>query len=400
MRCVGMILAVAAATAASGVSATVWRRQDASCRIGMQPPLAHAPRVTLGPDRYRSQTYDFTHFEDVVLPKWLERFQVGPEPGNFSFLPMDAKDHAPTVYGAADVAHVLAGTNQFNLTATESAAWAGHVNSFQDAATGFYNIENYESVGFQPWHAAAYAASAVRLAGGKGPAFPFKFATEIAGNESSWAPTFEPLLDPHGGPGMPHDFWSAGHKIAGVPAVLTMFNQTAQPELEPFLRWYWAWLGGAANRTVGFWCEDAPSVEVCLGGSFHIYFYFTWMRRGWPYPATVLDTALGMQGKDGLWGGGSPNYIDLDGLYSVTRSSVLAGRARWSDVESACDRLVAAAAKALNDDNEVLRSGVYAKNTHTLPAPIVAVAECAKHFPAMVRTRRPWVVTLDIAPFV
>lgn len=178
------------------------------------------------------------------------------------------------------------------------------------------------------------------------------------------------------------------------------FNTSGQASIDPFLEWYWQWLNGSANSTVGFWCVHQPKVEDCLGGSFHIYFMFSWMRRQWPYVSQVLDSALSMQSSEGLWGSFPPNYIDLDGLYSVTRSSVFAGQARWADVEAACDRLVAAAAKALNDDDTVLDTSPYASNTHTLPAPITAVAECSKHFPSMVVTRRPWVVTLDKAPFV
>jgi hypothetical protein len=172
------------------------------------------------------QVYDFTHFEDVVLPKWLARFRRSDTPGDYAFLPVTSADSTPaaTVYGASDVAHVLAGTNQFNLSSSDSAAWASHINSFQINTTGFYEIQPYESVGYQPWHAAAYAGSAVKLSGGSGPAYPFQFALDIANNKSSWAPTFEPLLDPPAGPGMPHDFWSAGHKIAGVPSVLTQVS--------------------------------------------------------------------------------------------------------------------------------------------------------------------------------
>lgn len=165
-----------------------------------------------------------------TLRMWC--FQNGSRGSSFptsrattAFLPVSS-DSAPaaTVYGVSDVAHVLAGTNQFNLSASDSAAWAAHINSFQINSTGFYTVQPFENVGFQPWHGAAYAASAVKLSGGSGPAFPFQFALDIASNKSGWAPTFEPLLDPPAGPGMPHDFWSAGHKIAGDPSVLTQVS--------------------------------------------------------------------------------------------------------------------------------------------------------------------------------
>ena len=77
-------------------------------------------------------------------------------------------------------------------------------------------------------------------------------------------------------------------------------------------------------------------------------------------------------------------------MYQVTRPSLQLGKARWDEVERACDRLMALVTAALNDKRALLGAGsAVGKITHGLPALVGAVAECGKQFPAMIKTTRP-----------
>lgn len=93
--------------------------------------------------------------------------------------------------------------------------------------------QSYEHCGFNPWHSGAYGAAAIKLVKGSGPKYPYKWALDIANNASSWVPTFAPLLDP-----TDRTIWSSGHKIAGIPAALVMFNTTPSEGHPEFINWW------------------------------------------------------------------------------------------------------------------------------------------------------------------
>jgi hypothetical protein len=104
------------------------------------------------------------------------------------------------------------------------------------------------------------------------------------------------------------------------------------------------------------------------------------------HPEALLSFALSLQGDDGLWQGDAGS-MTLDGIFQTTRSSVQLGRRDWDLVEDACDRLLATQAPRVNDAGYVLGRS---QNSHQLPNIVAAIGECATHFPALVKTRRPW----------
>jgi hypothetical protein len=350
-----------------------------------------------------AQPFDFTRFEISLLPQWLRLFRAGAAPGAFSFLSANASTAGPTLYGAADVAHVLATTNALgNLSAADRAAWAAQINAFQSPATGFFAVAPWEQAGLQPWHAAAYATAALVLLGAQ-PAAPLAWAVSVAeGGPSAWAAEFDGLLNATT-PTCP-SIWCMGHKIAAFPAALLMTRGRARDGA--FFAW-WAsvFLGPAVDPATAMWCSRpqwAPPSVACLGGAFHMNFVLSALRQPLFLPRTLLTVVAGMQSAGtGLWGGdASPNYIDLDGVYQVVRPAAQVGAGpEWAAARAACVRYLAAAEAALNDPTRVL-GAVYGTNTHILPAAVAGVAECGKFFPELVRTLRPWVQTLDVAPFV
>lgn len=351
-----------------------------------------------------AQPFDFTHFEEALLPRWLDLFRAAPEPGAFSFLSANASAAGATLYGSADVAHVLATVNALNLTAVDRAAWAARLNAFQDPSTGFFRLRPWEQAGLQPWHSGAYATAALALLGVQ-PAAPLRWAVGVAeGGEAAWNATFSGLLNAT--TSTCSSIWCMAHKIAAFPAALLMTRGTVRDA--PFFAWWErAFLAPAVDNATAMWCERAawaPPAPACLGGAFHMDFVLLALRAPLFLPATLARVAAGMQDNaTGLWGGDrDPGYISLDGVYQVTRPAVQLGGAAgpaWGAARAACARFLAAAAASLNDAARVL-GPAYGTNSHLLPGAVAGVSECAKWFPEMVRTVRPWVQTLDIAPFV
>jgi hypothetical protein len=349
--------------------------------------------------------FDFTRFESALLPRWLDLFRAGASPGAFSFLSSNASAAGPTLYGSADVAHVLATTGALgSLSAADRAAWAAQINSFQAPATGFFALQPWEQAGLQPWHSAAYATAALVLLGAQ-PAAPLTWAVSVAeGGPAAWAAEFEGLLNAT----TPtcNSIWCMAHKIAAFPAALLM-TRGAERDAAFFAWWAGTFLAGAVDPSTAMWCarpQWGPPAVACLGGAFHMDFVLTALRAPLLLPHTLIRVVAGMQSAaTGLWGGdASPNYIDLDGLYQVLRPAAQVGGAgapEWATARAACVRYLAAAEAALNDPARVL-GAVYGANSHILPAAVAGVAECAKFFPQLVRTARPWVQTLDVAPFV
>jgi len=213
------------------------------------------------------------------------------------------------------------------LNTSHAQDFVNQVDSFQEAppADGFYHLQSYEKFGFNPWHSGAYGAAAIKLVNGDGPKYPYKWAEDIANNASSWVPTFEPLLDP-----TDRTIWSAGHKIAGIPAALIMFNDTPAGGHPEFINW---WIQYMDNNTdvgrSGFVCKNKawePPDMNCLGGFFHLEMVYAWLKTSWRSPELTYKSAVGMQHPDGTWSGGQLSYIDIDGLFTVTRSALFNGQ--------------------------------------------------------------------------
>jgi len=343
--------------------------------------------------------FNFTDFEMSILPQWLARFAVPSKGvGAYSFV---RETGVPSLYGSADVAHVLSVVQQLNLSTTELALWAAQIDSFENA-TGFYQLQPVESsAGYEPWHASGWAMSALRVLGGSSPKYPPAFAQSIAlaDDPAVWNATFWPLLtDPAG-------VWSRSHKIAAIPTTLMMTDAAWNTTYAQFFSWLWQLLDETASPRWGYWClppNPQPPACMCLGGAFHIGFTLACGQQSIPQPAAVLNTTLALQNVDtGLWGGDSvPGYMDQDGVYMTTRSSVQLGRARWDEVEAMCTAYVRAAARVLNNATYMLAPGsAYGQTAHNLAGVVTPVAECARWFPGLVTTVRPWVNTVDVGCF-
>ena len=96
-----------------------------------------------------AEPVSFVTFESEILPAWLELFHVpGGALHEYSFFPAP-KNIRPTVYGSADVLHVLYSVNQLNLTEPARRGWISHLNSFQNGS-GFFGLAPHEEGGWEP----------------------------------------------------------------------------------------------------------------------------------------------------------------------------------------------------------------------------------------------------------
>jgi hypothetical protein len=195
--------------------------------------------------------------------------------------------------------------------------------------------------------------------------------------------------------------WPASHVVSGLPAILHMTGEGT----EDFFGRYFDWLDARVEPSTGFWSRGlAQRVGIIprlskeeMGGAFHMYFVYEARGRAWPLPERVVDAALALQRPNGFWDGEYPYCIDLDGLYCILRSSARAGGYRRDEAYGACLRFLAGALAVLCSEEGLSR---YYFESHRLPGALSAVAECALHFPELVRTERPWTQTLDTACFI
>lgn len=375
----------------------------------------HAP-VVVAAAASASAPHDFRNFESTVLEQWIEQFKASEAvPASdyaYSFFPHDRS--TSSLYGTTDVLNIRYLTNTLNLSTGEADAYAAHINSFQNETTGFFDTLPEESLaGFQPWHSSGYATSALLLIN-RNAARQNQYYQSVARNESAWGPTFLPLLEgPFPVPGVGCDsVHSCAHKLVAVPAVLLMANFTPRPTLQPLLDWWFTTMESHLDNTTGEWCppqQHVASVSACLGAGMAVHALYNAVNRPWPLPSVVRDFALGLQGAagvPGLWADSLNNWLNLDGVFQAARAAnATGGPELHTRVRGACDAFLALAAEVLNNATAVLdtsplaRGGGLSKDTHGLPGVVTAVAECAKWFPDLVVTARPWRQGVDKGPY-
>ena len=130
------------------------------------------------------------------------------------------------------------------------------------------------------------------------------------------------------------------------------------------------------------------------------------LNRTWPNSRTAQRTILDLQLSSGFWGDGHvPGYHEIDSLFIAVRTLPWNGDRR-PEVLAACAAFLKAVTtfgengfngSGLNDVAAVQK--LY-PDTHSLAAPVYAVAVCAEEFPELVGTTRPWRFSGDRAPFI
>ena len=401
----------------------------ASCRVGPAPSASVWARgggvgAMHGPINLRDEhdsasasatPFDFRKFETQIFPRWLERFRTGDGPGNYTI----QRGHPTCIYGTTDVLYYKYILGQVDtLSEAEKDEWAALINSFQDASSGQFIPKPFERwAGLFPWHTSGTAISALSLLGRR-PRFAPRFAEQIAEEPASWAPWIERFLNASAVPNPGKDpttdddvIWHSSHAIAAVPCAL---QATSGAKYRRFFDWYFAFLERAADPASGFWTGrnyTAPPSFLQLGSSFHmIHAYEFFGARGlagkrplggagnesWPNVPAVLNWTLALQQPNGFW---QKNYSfcpDVDGTFTAARSSLRLAKARWAEVRGACVRYLRSAERTLNDESFVMEAY---NTTHPLHGALLAIRECATHWPELVRTHAVWRSMMDDACF-
>ncbi len=271
--------------------------------------------------------------------------------------------------------------------------WANVINRFQDPKTGWYN-KTYALHHFKE-HTSAYAVAALHLID-RTPKYPFSWKYTILKSEKAqerWIRGDIRLLW--------SIIWLGSHVISGIPAILAMTKQGN----DKFFEWYFNWLDTHANPTSGFYhrgihhrlgVNRIPSKHE-MAGAFHMFYVYEWFNRKWPYPERIVDHCIRLQHENGFWDKDVTYCIDLDGLYSMIRSSRNANWYRREDVKQAVCRYLENAERTLNDEEFFFKKYI---NSHLLPGALSAIAECQKWFPELVKTAQPWKQSLDYACYI
>ena len=390
--------------------------------------------------------FDFTHFEDVLFPAWRRLFQSGADAAGGEY---SLKQGEPTsVYGATDMVYALHAAGQLgNLTRAERTRWGATINGFQNSSSGFFAVAPFEAMhtanppfANHTWHASGAAVETLRLLSsadtGDGsssssssssaivpplqPPAPIRAVEALlAAGPPAWRVFLARWLSGYG------DVWmgsQAVQSLAAAAKLARLSTANASAARAPFAAWLLSALNGTVSGATGMW-DGTPHQDAKhqLGGAFHLFHVYQCSLGeaaaaggAWsPHAAAAVDTVLAAQhggangsgtwGSAGAWAGRSEwgtvtSCIDLDGVYAATRGALAAAGGggterppyRWADVKAACAAYLRTAAFVLNNASFVLEEKLYAQDTHLLHGPMYAVAECQRHFPELVRTRRPW----------
>ena len=399
----------------SGCGSQLWINKTLPLPPPAPPP---GPPTPMPPVK---AVYDVSKFEAMV-PAWIRQYKLPGSVANFSFAPGGTVPHP---YAPSDVLHVLCGTGQLEtLSAQSKAAFVQQIQDFQRADGFFDEADAHGRSGGSMWHAAGYVTAGLSILGAQ-PKLNNQLFERIAATQSLWQPTVHGLL--HADDALPpmnitsgcHEGYACAQNIASLASwwIQTNVSQHGIIRHAPFLSWYFKYLREQSDPETGLWCIASQIQKHgemnCIGGSFHIDFVMQNVvmfpenappgtDASFAYPKQVLNSSLALENK--RTGGWTPNgmaYLNVDGMYQVTRPSVQLGKARWDEVEKSCDRLMALVTTALNDEAKILgEQSSVGRISHNLPALIGAVAECKKHFPKMIKTTRPWKACLDYVPYI
>jgi hypothetical protein len=363
---------------------------------------------------------DFTPFEDVYST-WEAQFKSGPGVGEYSYL----IGKNTSVYGSADMlmSRFIIGRTDA-LDERELDEWAATINRFQDAVTGLYVAAPFEPHSKEPAemdtgdheHTTAFAVAALALIGRR-PTHRLTAMIALQANRSRWEGWLanEPV------------YHSWDHRSSGVYAALALTGA-----LEPaFSSWYFEWLNAHADPGSGFYCPPTAMAGkkpfagwmTCYA---HVLWQFHYANASFAFPEKMVDATLDMQNASTGWFCRNPGAADpaagcdvsctvgpscgsaspvqpschqLDGLWAAARASELAGGYRRSDVREMCDRYLTSSAAVMGNRTAVLGPVLYA-DSHGLNGAMQSVAECARWFPELLRTRVPWTISLEKAPFM
>ncbi len=332
---------------------------------------------------------------------WIKQFEINEKPGYFFYKPVDqnkSKTKPLSLYGTTDMVFTLYITNELDnyfegFTNEKRESWIEAIQSFQKPKTGWFTQGswNYYTLHFKE-HSTAYAAVALKLLDAK-PKYSLKISETLKSKQAveKW------LEKMHWG----LLFWPGSHRGGGVPAY---FLTTGEIPHKDFFNWYFDWLDKEADPEVGFWrrgrihkIKKDRLTKHELGGSIHFYWIYEFMKRPIPYPKKVIDSTLKLQNEFGLWDKKLGYCIDLDAVFSLNRCCQQADGYRKDEIDKAIIKFLDYTIPKLNDRDFLFTNY---EDSHRITGYLETIAEIQKFYPNLIKTPKPWIESLDIAPWV
>jgi len=343
-----------------------------------------------------SKKYNLNDFIPI-LHEWIESFRINQQPGNFSVVRGKPK---PSLYGPCDMVFNLKITDQFerymeNHSYEDKEGWIRRIQSYQRPQSGWFK-EGLFNYGFHfKEHSSAFAVAALDLLGAK-PLYPFKVAEKLNTQQKveRWLkrkPEWGLL------------YWSGSHRGGGIGAIFATLGPDYYPH-ENFFKWYFEWLDKKADPEVGFWrmgwihrFQKDRLTKHELGGAVHYYWIYEYFDHPFPYPERAIDSTLILQNEKGTWHKDFSYCIDLDAIFFLTRCCKQTQGYRKEDIRQSLLKYLGYVMEKLQDKEFLFETYTSA---HKLTGYLCAIAEIYKFMPEVFETDKPWVQTLDRAPWI
>ena len=134
-----------------------------------------------------------------------------------------------------------------------------------------------------------------------------------------------------------------------------------------------------------------------LGAAFHYYFLYPRCGRSFQYPEKMVDSALQMQQRNGLWFRDIPYCPDLDGIYTMVRASEQIQEYREADIRSAIEKYLDYVVPRINDRMYLFQTY---KETHKMTGLVATLAEIQRKYPEILQSPQPLRQILDTSLYI
>ena len=297
-------------------------------------------------------------------------------------------------YGCADAVNILYTINEFPSDVSSRAAHIKVLQDMQEKDTGLFREDTHHYI-----HTTAHCTAALELFDAK-PLYKFKALEEYKTPEGVVA-----LLE-----SLPweKDAWGYSHRGAGIYAALKLNGETTEEWEKVYFDWMWK----NADPEYGYWKKGVINKQpdrLCnfMGGGFHYLFNHEYAHMPLRYPEKVIDMCLDIYendavgdiefGYDGKKFGRYIGFLEIDWVYSITRSLRQSGHRR-EDCMAALRKFSKNYIDWLYSLNYKTHDGF--NDLHMLFGTTCALAELQAALPGEILTRKPLRLVLDRRPFI
>ena len=242
--------------------------------------------------RSAPESLDLDTVVDDVLDG-LERLAV---PGGHRRAYAQAAGQRPTLYGSADVAacHYVTGALD-TAPMGERAAWAAHINAYQDPRSGWYADprSGEPPPTAPPLHLCGMAVRALNALGNE-PAYPTLFHRrwDEPGAVVAWLEHLDWDAP-----------WTTSIEVVHVGMPRAQRLRRGERSMAQWCDTVLDWFDTKQDRATGYWgaltSGDRAAVYQGMGAAFHIYLLYWACDRPVPHLERIVETTLSLARPDG-----------------------------------------------------------------------------------------------------